>query len=705
MTLEDAGSGPNGLNASDGDTNSGLNADDGPSNKIAGDNNYETDGDNSGSDWLGGESFLSDDEDEEIVSIKNKNKAVKRKIKSKTILEEDLEHAVFNDVFGEDGLGAADTLREDSEGDSSTEYLESSDAGSYETDSEGNFVVKKSNNMIKLAREELSVEINKDCCQKAKKWALEQIRGSVVHEFNMLFDYMYVLRSADPNGNFELMVERPTVDEKPKFRRLYVCFSALKEAFKKYCRQVISLDGCFLKGSFQGEILSAVGRDNNDQIFPIAWAVVEVENRDTWAWFLNNIRMDLELENGEKVTLISDMQKGLLEEVPLCLPNVEHRFCARHMYANWRKKHKGGDLQMLFWSCCKATTQPQFNQIVARIGELKKKAYDDLMLKDPIHWSKAFFSSRSKCDAVDNNFSEAFNSAILGARFKSVISLFEDIRHYVMHRLVEHKRKSLNWKGELCPRIEKKLEKNKANSSFCHVIWNGADGYEVLCNQETFVVDVKGWKCTCRGWDLTGIPCSHAVCVILYREEKLENYVLDSYKKHVYHELYNAVIPTIPSEKFWENTQMGSVDPPLKIKFPGRPKLKRRREEGEVKNRNKNKLSKRGMKMSCRLCGLTGHNIRKCPTKNQTNVHEEEATYDFGPSIPATTSASSQPVVAPNQPIPIDPSIPATTSASSQPVATSSQPTLVTQLRRSAPKWKITANRTLELVREALDLE
>ncbi|KAK9046667.1 hypothetical protein V6N11_052550 [Hibiscus sabdariffa] len=333
MTLEDDGSGPNGLNASDGDANSGLNADDGPFNKIAGENNYETDGYSSGSDWLGGESFLSDDEDEEIVSIKNKNKAVKRKIKSKTILEEDLEHVVFNDVLGEDGLGAADTLREDSEGDSSTEYLESSDVGSYETDSEGNSVVKKSNNvffyastvqprfelgmifenqqqlkdalysyavahrfdfkyvsnrkekirvvckvkgcpfmlhaswdksdgfykiktlvvehqcsvtfknkradfrlvgkhflsklrivpnlklieMIKLAREELSVEINKDCCQKAKKWALEQIRGSVVHEFNRLFDYMYVLRSADPNGNFELMVheEATTYDFGP----------------------------------------------------------------------------------------------------------------------------------------------------------------------------------------------------------------------------------------------------------------------------------------------------------------------------------------------------------------------------------------------------------------------------------------------------------------------------------------------------------
>ncbi|KAK8656061.1 hypothetical protein V6N13_108620 [Hibiscus sabdariffa] len=130
--------------------------------------------------------------------------------------------------------------------------------------------------MIRVGREELSVEINKDCCQKAKKWALEQIMGRFVHEFNRLFDYMYVLRSVDPNGNFELMVERPTADER----------------------------------SFRGEILSVVGRDSNNQIFPKASIVVEVENIDTWAWFLNNIQTNLELEDGEKVTSISDMQKG-----------------------------------------------------------------------------------------------------------------------------------------------------------------------------------------------------------------------------------------------------------------------------------------------------------------------------------------------------------------------------------------------------------
>ncbi|KAK8565325.1 hypothetical protein V6N12_058891 [Hibiscus sabdariffa] len=172
----------------------------------------------------------------------------------------------------------------------------------------------------RLAKEELKVELHKHTCMKAKSWCLEQIRGRLGYEFSRLYDYIGALRDVDPSGSFELKVERPTPFEIPKFRRLYVCFSTLKEAFRTYCRPVLSLNGCFLKGDFKGELLSAVGRDANNQIFPIAWAVVEVENRETWAWFLENLRIDLHLIDGEKFTVISDMQKGLLEEISLNLP-------------------------------------------------------------------------------------------------------------------------------------------------------------------------------------------------------------------------------------------------------------------------------------------------------------------------------------------------------------------------------------------------
>lgn len=45
-----------------------------------------------------------------------------------------------------------------------------------------------------------------------------------------------------------------------------------------------------------GELLSTVGRDGNNQMFPIAWAVVESENKDSWSWFLKFLIDDIRME-------------------------------------------------------------------------------------------------------------------------------------------------------------------------------------------------------------------------------------------------------------------------------------------------------------------------------------------------------------------------------------------------------------------------
>ncbi|KAL4379129.1 hypothetical protein GQ457_02G013030 [Hibiscus cannabinus] len=750
-----SGNDENGSNGSDASASRPDSVHFGWNNDMADEESYDAQEDSGESDWLGREHLLSDD-DEELNAIGTHFRVVKKKIRNKTVQAADLEPPFIlgsvveneiqdtNEEAGNEANKADENVLNENEaggiGDNEangadereiqgneaslvglstgeeTDYLGSSDVGSYETDSDGDFVSRKTTkirivpqlrllDIMRLGREELNVELNKQLCSRAKKWAEEKIKGNISHEFNKLFDYVLALRIVDPDGSFDLVVERPTATDIPKFRRFYVCFGALKEGFKRYCRPVIGVDGCFLKGSLKGEILSAVGKDSNNQIFPVAWAYVEVENRESWAWFLNHLKDDLNLANGDNLTLLSDMQKGLLEEVSMCLPYVEHRYCARHMYANWKKDHKGGDLQLLFWNCCKATTQPLFQKHADKIGKLKSKAYADLMVRDPSHWSKAFFSTRSKCDAIDNNFSEAFNYAIIGARFKSIISMFEDIRHYVMHRLVEHKKKSISWRGEICPRIAKKLEEHKVRSSFCHVTWNGADGYEVMHHEDSFVVDVKGWKCTCRVWDLTGIPCLHAICVIRYREESLENYVLHLYKKEVYQELYSCVIPTIPSEKYWKDSGMGPIDPPLKRKLSGRPKHKRRKEEGEVKG--KTKLRKLGAKINCRYCGRIGHNIRTCPKKQQayvqnhadqpppmpTSTGPSSPSHSIGPSAPQPSNTPSSPPhsngpATPPMVFMPTPSVQSSFAFDSPPV----QP-LVTKKIVFSPKRKVTANR------------
>ena len=63
-----------------------------------------------------------------------------------------------------------------------------------------------------------------------------------------------------------------------------------------------------------------VGRDENDQMFPIAWACVEVEYMENWSWFLELIVDDLGTIDGSGYTIMSDRQNGLLKVISIVWP-------------------------------------------------------------------------------------------------------------------------------------------------------------------------------------------------------------------------------------------------------------------------------------------------------------------------------------------------------------------------------------------------
>ncbi|GAV80122.1 hypothetical protein CFOL_v3_23584 [Cephalotus follicularis] len=114
-------------------------------------------------------------------------------------------------------------------------------------------------------------------CKRAKRMVLKEMKGSYKDEYGGLWAYANDLRSTILDGTIILDVDRVTPNEPTTFRRFYVCFEACKKGWLNGCRPIISLDGCFLKGVCKGELLVAIGRDGNNKIFPIAWAVVEVE--------------------------------------------------------------------------------------------------------------------------------------------------------------------------------------------------------------------------------------------------------------------------------------------------------------------------------------------------------------------------------------------------------------------------------------------
>ncbi|XVF85706.1 hypothetical protein PTKIN_Ptkin17bG0138300 [Pterospermum kingtungense] len=208
-------------------------------------------------------------------------------------------------------------------------------------------------------KEKCHVDVNMTRCKRAKCMVKQKLAGNYEEEFAMLRDYAEELLDKNPSSTVILNVDRVTPNSPAMFKRIYICFDALKKGWKKGCRPWIGVDGCFLKGPYQGELLTAVGKDGNNQMFPVAWAVVEVENIESWTWFLELLSSDLALGDGHGYTMMSDKQKGLKNAVDAIIPRVEHRNCARHVFNNWDGKKKPKTLEFTFWEIVKSTTERQ----------------------------------------------------------------------------------------------------------------------------------------------------------------------------------------------------------------------------------------------------------------------------------------------------------------------------------------------------------
>ncbi|XVF11858.1 hypothetical protein REPUB_Repub08aG0063400 [Reevesia pubescens] len=79
----------------------------------------------------------------------------------------------------------------------------------------------------------------------------------------------------------KIKVHKSLPSSHPIYQIYYICFAAMKTELENGCRHFLGLDGCFLKSLTKSELLCVVGRDGNNQMFSVAWALVEVECTDS----------------------------------------------------------------------------------------------------------------------------------------------------------------------------------------------------------------------------------------------------------------------------------------------------------------------------------------------------------------------------------------------------------------------------------------
>ncbi|GKG15554.1 hypothetical protein Tco_0357877, partial [Tanacetum coccineum] len=80
---------------------------------------------------------------------------------------------------------------------------------------------------------------------------------------------------------------------------------------------------------------------------------------------------------------------------------------------------------------------------------------------------------------------ESFNRAILAQRTKPIITMLEDIRFYIMQRLVQMKTITIKLEDRITPSIRKTIEVMKEQQRFCTVIPSGFQELEVRKGEES----------------------------------------------------------------------------------------------------------------------------------------------------------------------------------------------------------------------------
>ena len=135
-------------------------------------------------------------------------------------------------------------------------------------------------------------------------------------------------------------------------------------------------------------------------------------------------------------------------------------------------------------------------------------------------------------------------------------------------------------------------------------LWQVSRGVE-----SSYAVDLDAKTCGCRRWDMTGIPCSHAISAIFKSKQKPEGFIHDFFKKPMYLEAYKPVIYPVPSQDQWTKTHTCDIHPPVFRIEKGRHQSKRRKGKFEVLEP---KDTSRMATITCSNCKFLGHRYTSC---------------------------------------------------------------------------------------------
>ncbi|KAL6586488.1 hypothetical protein OROMI_001476 [Orobanche minor] len=180
---------------------------------------------------------------------------------------------------------------------------------------------------------------------------------------------------------------------------------------------------------------------------------------------------------------------------------------------------------------------------------------------------------------------------------------------------------ALDGNNGIYPLASETLEKLKSEANEYIAIFCGDGKYQISGPwQDQCIVDVGNQSCTCKKWELTGMPCKHAIAAIWdmrRNNRKLgipETFVHPCYWLSTCNDMYSFKIGPINRRPMWMKSPCATtLLPPKHRATIGRPKKKRTKSALEKEDLIRgNKVSRAHKSVTYTKCKNVGHNSRTC---------------------------------------------------------------------------------------------
>ena len=127
----------------------------------------------------------------------------------------------------------------------------------------------------------------------------------------------------------------------------------------------------------------------------------------------------------------------------------------------------------------------------------------------------------------------------------------ECIRLYLMTRFQENREKILRVSQIFVPMFWRGCIRKNWQPIGGLAYWAGQTQFEVKNGLQSFTIDLATTHCSCRKWDISGIPCAHAITCIFFNRQDVEQFVHPCYHVSTYKAYYEPIISPVNGQNMW----------------------------------------------------------------------------------------------------------------------------------------------------------